>query len=194
MFAIVEIAGKQYKVEKDQKIFVNRIDEQEGKKITFEKVLLLKETDKVEIGMPIVQGIEVKAKVLQHLKDDKITVFKKKRRKGYKVKNGHRTYLTKLEILDIGKQSSNSSKTKTVAKKTDEKKTVAKKTVAKKTDEKKTDEKKIEAKKRAVKKTDAKKTDAKKTDAKKTDAKKTDAKKTDAKKTAVKKTDAKNKK
>ena len=90
MYAIVEIAGKQFKVEKDQKLYVHRLKEDEGKKVTFDKVLMIANKDKVSFGSPIINGAQVGAKVLKHLKSDKIIVFKKKRRKGYRVKNGHR--------------------------------------------------------------------------------------------------------
>ena len=103
MYAIVEIAGQQFKVEKDQQIFVHRLDAKTGSKISFDKVLLTDDNGKVNIGKPTVSGVSVSAKVLEHLKGDKVVVFKKKRRKGYRVKNGHRQYLTKIEIDNIGK-------------------------------------------------------------------------------------------
>lgn len=101
MYAIVEIAGQQFKVQKDQKIFVHRLAEEEGKKVTFDNVLLIDNDGKVQVGAPAIEGAKVTAKVLQHLKGDKVTVFKKKRRKGYKVKNGHRQYLTQISIEKI---------------------------------------------------------------------------------------------
>jgi large subunit ribosomal protein L21 len=101
MYAIVEIAGQQFKVQKDQKIFVHRLTEEEGKKVTFDKVLLIDNDGKVQVGAPAIEGAKVTAKVLQHLKGDKVIVFKKKRRKGYKVKNGHRQYLTQVAIEKI---------------------------------------------------------------------------------------------
>ena len=105
MYAIVEIAGQQFKVEKDQQIYVHRLDAEQGSKVSFDKVLLLDDNGKVDIGLPSVKGMSVTAKVMEHLKGDKVIVFKKKRRKGYKVKNGHRQYLTKIEIEKIGKAS-----------------------------------------------------------------------------------------
>ena len=87
MNAIVEISGKQFKVEKDTKLFVNRLDAKEGDKVTFDNVLLLDNGSKVVVGKPTVKDATVEAKVLKHLKDDKVIVFKKKRRKGYKVIN-----------------------------------------------------------------------------------------------------------
>ncbi len=103
MYAIVEIAGQQYKVEKDQQIFVHRLEEEEGSKVTFDNVLLTADGDKIEVGAPAVEGISVSGKILEHLKGDKVIVFKKKRRKGYKKRNGHRQYLTKVEITGFGK-------------------------------------------------------------------------------------------
>ena len=101
MYAIVEISGKQFKVEKKQKLFVNRIDAEEGKKVSFDNVLMFSDGNKLSIGSPVVSGVKVDAKVVKHLKSDKVIVFKKKRRKGYKVKNGHRQQITQIEINDI---------------------------------------------------------------------------------------------
>jgi large subunit ribosomal protein L21 len=101
MYAIVEIAGHQFKVEKDQKVFVHRLQTEEGKKVAFDNVLLLADGDKVTVGAPAIDGAQVGAKVLKHLKGDKVIVFKKKRRKGYRVKNGHRQALTEIQIDNI---------------------------------------------------------------------------------------------
>jgi len=101
MYAIVEIAGHQFKVEKDQKVFVNRLATEEGKKVSFDNVLLVADGDKVTLGAPAIGGAQVSAKVLKHLKGDKVIVFKKKRRKGYRVKNGHRQALTEIVIEGI---------------------------------------------------------------------------------------------
>ena len=101
MYAIVEIAGHQFKVEKDQKVFVNRLATEEGKKVSFDNVLLIGDGDKVTVGAPAIGGAQVGAKVLKHLKGDKVIVFKKKRRKGYRVKNGHRQALTEIVIENI---------------------------------------------------------------------------------------------
>ena len=101
MYAIVEISGRQFKVEKKQKLFVNRLEVAEGKKISFENVLMVNDGSKSSIGAPNVSGAQVDAKVLKHLKSDKVIVFKKKRRKGYKVRNGHRQSITEIEISDI---------------------------------------------------------------------------------------------
>jgi len=101
MYAIVEIAGQQFKVAKDQKVFVNRLAVEEGDNIAFDNVLLIGDGDKVTIGAPAIDGAQVGAKVLKHLKGDKVIVFKKKRRKGYRVKNGHRQYLSEIVIESI---------------------------------------------------------------------------------------------
>jgi large subunit ribosomal protein L21 len=104
MYAIVEIAGQQFKVEKDQKYFVHQLEGKPGSKITFENVLLLDDKGKITVGSPSVNGIQVTAKIEQHLLGDKVIVFKKKRRKGYKVKNGHRQRLTEITVQEIGKK------------------------------------------------------------------------------------------
>jgi large subunit ribosomal protein L21 len=101
MYAIVEIAGHQFKVEKDQKVFVNRLQNEEGKKVNFDNVLLMSDGNKITVGAPAIDGAQVGAKVLRHLKGDKVVVFKKKRRKGYRVKNGHRQSLTEIYIESI---------------------------------------------------------------------------------------------
>ena len=101
MYAIVEIAGQQFKVQKDQQIFVHRLEGKEGDKLTFDRVLLSDEDGKVTVGAPVIDGMAVKATILEHLKGDKVIVFKKKRRKGYRVKNGHRQQFTKVLIEDI---------------------------------------------------------------------------------------------
>lgn len=101
MYAIVEIAGQQFKVAKDQKVFVHRLASEEGSKVSFDNVLLLSDAGKVTIGAPAIDGAQVGAKVIKHLKGDKVIVFKKKRRKGYQVKNGHRQSLTEIVIESI---------------------------------------------------------------------------------------------
>ena len=101
MYAIVEIAGHQFKVSKDLKVYVNRLASEEGSKIIFDKVLLLDDNGTITLGAPAIEGASVEAKVLQHLKGDKVIVFKKKRRKGYKKRNGHRQYLTQIVIEGI---------------------------------------------------------------------------------------------
>ena len=100
MYAIVEIAGQQFKVAKDQKVFVHRLQGEAGSKVTFDNVLLL-DNESITIGAPAIEGAAVTAKILSHLKGDKVIVFKKKRRKGYRVKNGHRQSLTEIQIEGI---------------------------------------------------------------------------------------------
>jgi len=101
MYAIVEIAGQQFKVEKDQRVFVHRLEAAEGTNVEFGNVLLTDDNGKVKVGAPAISGAKITAKVLKHLKSDKVLVFKKKRRKGYKVKNGHRQYMTEIQIEKI---------------------------------------------------------------------------------------------
>ena len=101
MYAIVEINGQQFKVEKDDRIFVHRLIEKEGDKVDFNNVLLTDDQGKVRVGEPVISGAKVSGKVLSHLKGDKVIVFKKKRRKGYKVKNGHRQLFTEVLIENI---------------------------------------------------------------------------------------------
>ncbi|QDO93482.1 50S ribosomal protein L21 [Formosa sediminum] len=101
MYAIVEIAGQQFKVEKDQKVFVHRLASEEGDAVSFDNVLLIGDGDNVTLGAPAIDGAQVSAKVLKHLQGDKVIVFKKKRRKGYRVKNGHRQALTEIVIESI---------------------------------------------------------------------------------------------
>ena len=154
MYAVVEIAGQQFKVEKDQKVYVNRLDGKEGSKISFDNILMLDNSGKIVLGNPVVKGASVQAKIVKHLKDDKVIVFKKKRRKGYKVKNGHRQALTQIVVENILEKAVK-AKAKTETSKTDApaKKVAAKKPVAKKT---------ATAKKPAAKKTATKKTVTKK--------------------------------
>lgn len=101
MFAIVTIAGQQFKVEEGQKVFVHRLDAKEGDKVTFEDVHLIDKDGKISLGKPNVKGAKVSASVLGHLKGDKVLVFKKKRRKGYKKKKGHRQSFTQIQIDGI---------------------------------------------------------------------------------------------
>ena len=101
MYAIVEIAGQQFKVAKDQKVFVHRLAQDEGSNVSFDQVLLLDDGKAVTLGAPAITGASVEAKVVKHLKGDKVIVFKKKRRKGYRVKNGHRQALTEILIEGI---------------------------------------------------------------------------------------------
>ena len=156
MYAIVEIAGQQFKVEKDQQVYVNRLENKEGSKVEFDSVLLIDNDGKIKVGAPAISGAKVTAKVVSHLKGDKVVVFKKKRRKGYRVKNGHRQALTEILIQKIEEKAAAKKaatkkaepkaekKTKTAAKKTATKKPAVKKTTTKKTTAKKTAPKKAE--------------------------------------------------
>ena len=101
MYAIVEIAGQQFKVVKDQKVFVHRLATEEGKNVSFDNVLLIGDGNNITVGAPAIDGAQVGAKVLKHLKGDKVIVFKKKRRKGYRKKNGHRQALSEIVIESI---------------------------------------------------------------------------------------------
>lgn len=101
MYAIVEIAGQQFKVQKDQKIFVHRLDAETGAKVEFDRVLLVDNGGKVNIGAPAIAGASVSAQVVDHVKGDKVIVFRKKRRKGYVKRNGHRQSFTQITITGI---------------------------------------------------------------------------------------------
>ena len=136
MYAIVEIAGLQYKVEKDQRLYVNRLNVEEGKKVKFDRVLLIEEKGNVTVGAPVIDGAKVDATVNGEVKGDKVLVFKKKRRKGYQKMNGHRQKFTSITINKITAKAP------------------AKKAAAKATEEK--DAPKAAAKKAAPKKTEAK--------------------------------------
>jgi large subunit ribosomal protein L21 len=101
MYAIVEIAGQQFKVQKDQKIFVHRLAAESGAQLEFDRVLLVDNGGQISVGAPAIQGASISALVNEHVKGDKVIVFKKKRRKGYRVKNGHRQQFTSITITDI---------------------------------------------------------------------------------------------
>lgn len=146
MYAIVEIAGQQFKVAKDQQIFVHRLESKEGSKVTFDNVLLIDDNGKINVGAPAIEGASVSAKVLEHVKGDKTIVFKKKRRKGYRVKNGHRQAFTAIQIESISEKAAAKPAAKKAAPKAD------------------AAEKPAEAKKAAPKKAAAKKPAAKKAD------------------------------
>ncbi len=177
MYVIVEIAGLQCKVEQDQQIYVNRLKAEEGETLTFDRVLL-SQNGSVEVGAPVIDGMAVQAKVLEHLRGDKVIVFKKKRRKGYKVKNGYRASLTKIEITSIGAGKA----TKSSPKKEETKKEKPAATKAK------ADTSKSNATKAATEKADAEKAKTQAASAEKTAPK---AKKTE---TASKKSEATSKK
>ena len=163
MYAIVEIAGQQFKVEKDQQIFVHRLDNKEGAKVEFDNVLLIDNKGKVNVGAPAISGAKVTAKVLGHMKGDKVIVFKKKRREGYRVKNGHRQSFTQIEIQSIVEKGATAKKEAKAEPKAAAKKAPAKKAAPK-----------AKAASAAKPKATAKKTTAKKPAAKKPAAKKTD--------------------
>ena len=114
MFAVVEILGQQFKVQKDQKLLVNKLDEKEGSKISFENVLLVDNDKEFSLGNPTCDGYSVEAKVIKHLRGDKVIVFKKKRRKGYRVKNGHKQHLSEILIESISKSSNLNKKVKDI--------------------------------------------------------------------------------
>ena len=141
MFAIVEIAGLQYKVEQNQKLFVNRLKGEKGEKVSFEKVLLTID-GAITVGAPAVEGVSVQAEILDHVQADKVIVFKKKRRKGYKVKNGHRQQLTQIQIVSIG--GADAAKAKKATKKETTEEVVAEEKPAKKPAAKKTAKKDTE--------------------------------------------------
>ena len=188
MYAIVEIAGLQYKVEKDQRLYVNRLNVAKGKKVKFDRVLLTEEKGDVKVGAPVIDGAVVEATVNGEVKGDKILVFKKKRRKGYQKMNGHRQMFTSITINKI---TAKAPAKKAAAKATEDLEAAPKKAASKKTAAKKaTTAKKPAAKKLTTKKaTAAKKPAAKKPATKKVStAKKPAAKKTTtAKKPASKK-------
>jgi large subunit ribosomal protein L21 len=165
MYAIVEIAGQQFKVEEGKKIFVHRLGDEEGNQIEFDKVLLIEDEGKITIGEPTIKDAVVEGKVIDHVRGDKVIVFKKKRRKGYRVKNGHRQNFSQVEIISINGKASpkKAAPVKEEAKVTEltateevvkKEKTTAKKPAAKKeaTTEKKSVEKKAAVKKPAAKK------------------------------------------
>ena len=170
MYAIVEIAGQQFKVEHGKKIFVHRLEFEEGKEVEFDKVLLIEDEGKITIGEPTIKDAVIGGKILDNqVRGDKVIVFKKKRKKGYRVKNGHRQNFTELEIISInGKSSPKKAVTKkaeskvadtTVAEETTKGKKAAKKPVAvKKEAPVKKTVKKVAEKKPAEKKPAAKKT------------------------------------
>jgi large subunit ribosomal protein L21 len=168
MYAIVDIAGQQFKVEKDQKLFVHRLEGDEGKKVSFDRVLLIDTGSKVSVGNPLVKGASVNAKIIEHMKADKVLVFKKKRRKGYKKLNGHRQYMTQIVIEGISEKGA--AKPAAAEEKPAPKKEAAasaEKKGAAKPAAKASAEKKPAAKKPAAKTTAAKASTAKKPAAKK---------------------------
>jgi large subunit ribosomal protein L21 len=160
MYAIVEIAGLQYKVEKDQRLYVNRLNVAEGKKVKFDRVLLIEEKGDVKVGAPVIDGALVEATVNGEVKGDKVLVFKKKRRKGYQKMNGHRQMFTSITINKI---TAKAPAKKAAAKATEDAEAAPKKAAAKKPAAKKaTTAKKPAAKKPATKKPATKKAAPKK--------------------------------
>jgi len=141
MYAIVDIAGQQFKVEKDQQIFVHRLDGKEGDKVSFDQVLLIDNDGEIAVGAPAIKDAAVTGKIIEHQRGDKVIVFKKKRRKGYKTRNGHRQDFTKIQIEAIlekgGSKPVKAEKAPTVkAEKAAPAKAVAKKPAAEKTETK----------------------------------------------------------
>ena len=132
MYAIVEIAGKQFRVEKDQKIKVPLLQVESGKKVNFDRILFYADdTGKTQVGTPVVSGLQVEATVLEHGKDKKIIVFKKKRRKGYQKKNGHRQHFSLIQIEAIAKAKAKPAKKETAAKAEEKPKSMVKETKTK---------------------------------------------------------------
>jgi large subunit ribosomal protein L21 len=169
MYAIVEIAGQQFKVEEGKKIFVHRLKAEDGKPIDFDRVLLIEEEGKITIGEPVVKDAKVEGKVVNQVRGDKVIVFKKKRKKGYRIKNGHRQNFTQVEIVSING--------KTTPKKQAVRKAVADTPVQESAAEKKATDKKSETKKPAGKKAESKKMETSKATGKKPVAKKSEEKK-----------------
>ena len=167
MYAIVEIAGQQFKVEEGKKIFVHRLDLEDEKKVEFDHVLLIEDEGKVVIGEPVIKNAVVEGKILEQLRGDKVIVFKKKKKKGYRIKNGHRQYFTQVEIVSI-KEKGVTRKTAVTKKEIpvsepivesktkSEEKVVGKKSAVKKAKPKEVTEKNAPAKKATVKKETAK--------------------------------------
>jgi large subunit ribosomal protein L21 len=157
MYAIVEIAGQQFKVENGKKIFVHRLEAEEGTKLNFDQVLLIEDEGKITIGEPVIKDAIVEGVVVDHIRGDKVIVFKKKRKKGYRIKNGHRQNFSQVEITSINGISEPKKETpRKESKKVEEaeapvkeKKAAAKKPAAKKAE---TTAKKAAAKKPAAKK------------------------------------------
>ena len=173
MYAIVEIAGQQFKVEEGKNIFVHRLDVSEGENIKFEQVLLLEEDDKISVGEPTVKDAFVEGKIIGQVKGDKVIVFKKKRKKGYRIKNGHRQNFTKIEIISINgkttpkKHAAKKEEVPAIKESSGETKAVEKKSEGKKQAPRKAEKKEAEVKKPSVKKSAEKKPVTKKTTSKK---------------------------
>jgi len=197
MYAIVDVAGQQFKVEEGKKIFVHRLSQDQGETVELDKVLLIDLDGKVIVGEPIINGALVTAKVVEHMRGDKVKVFKKKRRKGYQKLSGHRQDLTQLEIESISEKGVSKKKpadkpaAKVATKEVTEKKTVEKKPAAKVETKKATSAEKVTEKKSSAKtkaKAPVKKTAAKKPVEAKKEGEKKVVKKAPAKKAAAKTT------
>ena len=150
MYAIIEACGKQYKVAEGDVVFFEKLDTEEGKKITFDKVVLISDNDKIQVGNPYVKGVKVEGKVISHGKDKKIIVFKMKAKKNYRKTQGHRQPHTKVEITSIKTVAAKGTTTKAAEAKTE---TVKKTTTSKKAE---TAKKETETKKTTTKKTETK--------------------------------------
>lgn len=180
MYAIVEIAGQQFKVEEGRKIFVHRLEAEAGANLEFDKILLIEDNGKITVGEPVINDYIVDGHVLEHMRGDKVIVFKKKRKKGYRIKNGHRQNFTQIEIVSIGlkgapKKAVKKTEPKVIKTEVPEETVKTKKAPAKKASAKKEE---APAKKSAEKKSAEKKPAAKKPAAKKPAEKKPAAKKT----------------
>ena len=112
MYAIVDIAGQQFKIENEQEVIVHRLEGEVGSKVEFDQIMLLENNGKIAVGKPFIEGAKVTATILSHLKGDKVTIFKKKRRKGYQKSSGHRQFLTKLQIENIAEKGAKAKKAK----------------------------------------------------------------------------------
>ena len=112
MYAIVEIAGQQFRVEKEQEVIVHRLEAEPGATLEFGEVMLIDNKGKITVGQPFVEGAKVTAKILSHLKGDKVTIFKKNRRKGYQKSSGHRQQLTRIQIENIAEKGAKAKKAK----------------------------------------------------------------------------------
>jgi len=185
MYAIVDIAGQQFKVEKDKKIFVHRLDAEEGSTIDFDKILLIDDGGKVQVGTPIIKDMIVTASIVSHVRGDKVQVFKKKRRKSYQKLNGHRQNFTEILIESIGAGTARPKPTPAKEKKVKTEGTEVAESA--KVEKKATAVKKAPAKKAAVKTADKKPAAKAKPKQASKPAAKAPAKKKPAKKAAPKK-------
>ena len=161
MYAIVEIAGQQFKVEEGKKIFVHRLDVENEEKVEFDQVLLIEDEGKVIIGEPTIKDAFVEGKIVDHVRGDKVIVFKKKRKKGYRIRNGHRQNFTQVQIVSINEKAAKKAVKKEDAKTAEivkeqivaaETKSIGKKPAVKKTASAKVEEKASPVKKQATKK------------------------------------------